>query len=410
MFGYTIEDLLDTSCRAMIQLLRKKKSAKMSLQSQMQQPNSERFSKTEMWLSVLSELTNVRVVNGKHKAGHVFPLLLTSSAMIIGGVHLYALLFESIGVNKAVITLDVDDETIQTCTNNIQEMLGLKTIQIVGRSLASLLKCSPTLLSDSLSANRFGTKAKHIVGSPIEVQIDEKILILEVTDARDHMYVVTVKTKDSSSLENVAKNVAKTYDRFAKGGLAGDLVLEAEEIGYYTVKGAVGVGQCGMVRIGRHRTTGVSVAVKTLQKKVFDDVGLSWPGQELLLMRYLNHPNIVKLFDCVSADSDNETLYLIMEFASKGELLAFCFDKGPLPEATARKFFRDIVSAVDYLHRKGIISRDCKLENCVLDENENVKLIDFGLATLSHEVLKTSCGSTDYAAPELFTCSQYYGK
>ncbi len=82
-----------------------------------------------------------------------------------------------------------------------------------------------------------------------------------------------------------------------------------------------------------------------------------------------------------------------------------------MPEATARGFYRDLVSALDYIHSKGIVHRDVKLENCLLDEaQQHVKLSDFGLGTsYLNAPLCTSCGSRDYAAPELFTTTMYHG-
>ncbi len=175
-------------------------------------------------------------------------------------------------------------------------------------------------------------------------------------------------------------------------------------MGLYTVAAALGAGQCGVVRRGTHRTTGAVVAVKALHKKSFVAVTAPWPGREFELMRHLNHPNIVQLFDCVSTPACQ---YLILELVEGGELLSFCFDSGPLPEATARPLFRDVMDAVDYLHRKGVVHRDLKLENCLLDRNKRAKLIDFGLANffLPGQQLKTSCGSPDYAAPELLNNS-----
>lgn len=91
-------------------------------------------------------------------------------------------------------------------------------------------------------------------------------------------------------------------------------------------------------------------------------------------------------------------------------MLTLCLESGPLTEAKARYFFRDILSAVEYLHRNGIVHHDLKLENCLLDEKHCVKLIDFGLATsLEGNSHLTACGSANYAAPELFTAKTFLG-
>ncbi len=83
--------------------------------------------------------------------------------------------------------------------------------------------------------------------------------------------------------------------------------------------------------------------------------------------------------------------------------------RGPLPEKESSSFFRDIVDAVEYIHSRGVVHRDLKLENCIL-EGSRVKIIDFGLGNwYLREPLKTSCGSPNYAAPELFLSRKYAG-
>ena len=131
-------------------------------------------------------------------------------------------------------------------------------------------------------------------------------------------------------------------------------------------------------------------------------------------MKLLNHPKIVKLYDSFKSESE---MFLVLEFVSGGEVLFFffffffnvifklfsyCEKHGPLPENEARVFFRDILGGVDYMHHKGFVHNDVKLENCLLDENKRVKLIDFGLS-VSYLTCQTypPCGTNIYAAPEV---------
>ncbi|XP_010211236.1 PREDICTED: MAP/microtubule affinity-regulating kinase 3 isoform X4 [Tinamus guttatus] len=125
-------------------------------------------------------------------------------------------------------------------------------------------------------------------------------------------------------------------------------------------------------------------------------------------MKILNHPNIVKLFEVIETE---KTLYLIMEYASGGEVFDYLVAHGRMKEKEARSKFRQIVSAVQYCHQKRIVHRDLKAENLLLDADMNIKIADFGFSnefTVGNK-LDTFCGSPPYAAPELFQGKKYDG-
>lgn len=118
-------------------------------------------------------------------------------------------------------------------------------------------------------------------------------------------------------------------------------------------------------------------------------------------MKMLDHPNIVKLFQVIETE---KTLYLVMEYASGGEVFDYLVLHGRMKEKEARAKFRQIVSAVQYCHQKKIIHRDLKAENLLLDSEMNIKIADFGFSNefTPGNKLDTFCGSPPYAAPELF--------
>ncbi|XP_010216513.1 PREDICTED: serine/threonine-protein kinase MARK1 [Tinamus guttatus] len=125
-------------------------------------------------------------------------------------------------------------------------------------------------------------------------------------------------------------------------------------------------------------------------------------------MKILNHPNIVKLFEVIETE---KTLYLVMEYASGGEVFDYLVAHGRMKEKEARAKFRQIVSAVQYCHQKCIVHRDLKAENLLLDSDMNIKIADFGFSnefTVGNK-LDTFCGSPPYAAPELFQGKKYDG-
>uniref|UniRef100_A0A8C0ELQ5 non-specific serine/threonine protein kinase n=1 Tax=Bubo bubo TaxID=30461 RepID=A0A8C0ELQ5_BUBBB len=130
--------------------------------------------------------------------------------------------------------------------------------------------------------------------------------------------------------------------------------------------------------------------------------------REVRIMKILNHPNIVKLFEVIETE---KTLYLIMEYASGGEVFDYLVAHGRMKEKEARAKFRQIVSAVQYCHQKHIVHRDLKAENLLLDADMNIKIADFGFSnefTVGNK-LDTFCGSPPYAAPELFQGKKYDG-
>lgn len=94
-----------------------------------------------------------------------------------------------------------------------------------------------------------------------------------------------------------------------------------------------------------------------------------------------------------------------MEYVKSGELFDYIVEKGRLPEEEARHFFQQIISGLEYCHRNMVVHRDLKPENLLLDSKHHVKLADFGLSNVMHDghFLKTSCGSPNYAAPEVIS-------
>uniref|UniRef100_A0A3Q1AIX7 non-specific serine/threonine protein kinase n=1 Tax=Amphiprion ocellaris TaxID=80972 RepID=A0A3Q1AIX7_AMPOC len=176
---------------------------------------------------------------------------------------------------------------------------------------------------------------------------------------------------------------------------------EQPHIGNYRLLKTIGKGNFAKVKLARHILTGREVSSKTLkeQKQLF---------REVRIMKTLNHPNIVQLFEVIETE---KTLYLIMEYASGGEVFDYLVAHGRMKEKEARAKFRQIVSAVHYCHQKNIVHRDLKAENLLLDADSNIKIADFGFSNEFTEgsKLDTFCGSPPYAAPELFQGKKYDG-
>uniref|UniRef100_A0A8U7N524 MAP/microtubule affinity-regulating kinase 3 n=2 Tax=Passeriformes TaxID=9126 RepID=A0A8U7N524_CORMO len=187
--------------------------------------------------------------------------------------------------------------------------------------------------------------------------------------------------------------------------------LGAEEpphVGNYRLLRTIGKGNFAKVKLARHVLTGREVAIKIIDKTQLNPTSLQKLFREVRIMKGLNHPNIVKLFEVIETE---KTLYLVMEYASAGEVFDYLVSHGRMKEKEARAKFRQIVSAVHYCHQKNIVHRDLKAENLLLDADANIKIADFGFSNefSRGSKLDTFCGSPPYAAPELFQGKKYDG-
>ncbi|XP_017282921.1 MAP/microtubule affinity-regulating kinase 3 isoform X2 [Kryptolebias marmoratus] len=183
---------------------------------------------------------------------------------------------------------------------------------------------------------------------------------------------------------------------------------DSPHVGNYRLLKTIGKGNFAKVKLARHVPTGREVAIKIIDKTQLNPTSLQKLFREVRIMKILNHPNIVKLFEVIETE---KTLYLVMEYASGGEVFDYLVAHGRMKEKEARAKFRQIVSAVQYCHQKHIVHRDLKAENLLLDADMNIKIADFGFSnefTVGGK-LDTFCGSPPYAAPELFQGKKYDG-
>ncbi|GLV33756.1 par-1 [Carabus blaptoides fortunei] len=194
------------------------------------------------------------------------------------------------------------------------------------------------------------------------------------------------------------------------GGRISTRTRTADEphIGKYKLLKTIGKGNFAKVKLAKHVPTGKEVAIKIIDKTQLNPGSLQKLFREVRIMKMLDHPNIVKLFQVIETE---KTLYLVMEYASGGEVFDYLVLHGRMKEKEARAKFRQIVSAVQYCHQKKIIHRDLKAENLLLDSEMNIKIADFGFSNefTPGNKLDTFCGSPPYAAPELFQGKKYDG-
>ncbi|KAF6071853.1 Protein kinase domain family protein [Candida albicans] len=197
----------------------------------------------------------------------------------------------------------------------------------------------------------------------------------------------------------------------------------------------IGAGSMGKVKFAQHNATHEICAVKIIPRaaKLYQRAHANDPPpqttqeaaqrhkefekevardrrtiREGALGRLLYHPFICRLYEMVPMTNH---YYMLFEYIEGGQMLDYIVAHGSLKERHARKFARGIASALDYCHRNNVVHRDLKIENIMINEKGDIKIIDFGLSNLyaPKNLLKTYCGSLYFAAPELLSAKPYIG-
>lgn len=219
-------------------------------------------------------------------------------------------------------------------------------------------------------------------------------------------------------------------------------------IGSYETSKTLGTGAFGTVVLAKKRNSDRQYAIKSISKKniLRSQMG-SQVKKEIGIMKSLEHPNIVQIFEVLSSA---DYLYIVMDFVSGGELYTKITKSGRLSNASCRRYVKQLCSALNYCHSRNVCHRDIKPQNILLDKNDNVLLADFGFASimevdelgkndvtfgnddgetrtmeLSRESndkhrsmegqsrmmknMSTVCGTMSYMAPEIFNREKYTG-
>jgi len=182
------------------------------------------------------------------------------------------------------------------------------------------------------------------------------------------------------------------------------------KVGRYEVGRTIGEGTFAKVKFAQNMETGESVAMKVLDKgTILRNRMVDQIKREISVMKIVRHPNIVCLREVLASRTK---IYIILEFVTGGELFDKIAHQGRLNENDSRRYFQQLIDAVDYCHIKGVYHRDLKPENLLLDYRGNLKVSDFGLSALPQqrdELLHTTCGTPNYVAPEVLGRNGYDG-
>eukprot|EP00250_Pteridium_aquilinum_P019973 c24649_g1_i1 orf=149-1618(-) len=210
-------------------------------------------------------------------------------------------------------------------------------------------------------------------------------------------------------VQSVTEDPLKGEVRAAQAAMA-PAVSARPCIGRYEVGRMLGEGQFAKVKFGRHIETGAPVAIKIIEKDRLCKAD-KLVTQEISIMKLIKHPHVVRILEVMAS---KRNIYIVLEYVSGGELLDKILEHGKLKEDEARRYFRQLICGVEYCHSRGVYHRDLKPENLLLDENDNLKIIDFGLSALSQQqwddgLFHTACGSPNYVAPEVMDDKGYEG-
>ena len=184
---------------------------------------------------------------------------------------------------------------------------------------------------------------------------------------------------------------------------------KVKNIAQFSMGEKLGEGTFGVVRIATHILTGERVAVKVLDRaRIREQADKTRIEREIEILKKLHHSNIIHLYSVINT---NYTLYLVQEYASGKELFEYIISKKKLSDNEACKYFQQIISGVEYIHKLQIAHRDLKPENMLLTSSKDIKIVDFGLSNTYKKggLLSTACGSPCYAAPEMLSGKQYRG-
>ncbi|WVR06559.1 hypothetical protein IAU60_003590 [Kwoniella sp. DSM 27419] len=204
----------------------------------------------------------------------------------------------------------------------------------------------------------------------------------------------------ASSANNKQAQLTNAYQELAKE-------LESDKlkvIGGYTLGRVIGEGTFGSVHLATHRLTGTRCAIKKIPKASTPQL-----TREIHHHRRLHHANIVHLYEIIATESH---IWLVTELCSGGELFDYLVERGRMLEGEGRRLFGELAVAVGWMHRQGVVHRDLKLENVLLDGELRVKLGDLGFARewQKGRLMETFCGTTGYASPEMLSGRKYLGE
>jgi len=185
-----------------------------------------------------------------------------------------------------------------------------------------------------------------------------------------------------------------------------------KKVGKYEIGRTLGEGPFGKVKFAVNTETNERVAIKILDKEKIQKQNMGEQiKKEIAVMKMVKQRHVVNLLEVLASRTK---IFIVLELVTGGELFDKIVTASRFDEPTARKYFRQLISGVEYCHRQGVCHRDLKPENLLLDDQAMLKISDFGLSALygsdhNMTLLHTTCGTPNYVAPEVLADKGYDG-
>ena len=178
---------------------------------------------------------------------------------------------------------------------------------------------------------------------------------------------------------------------------------------HYKFLRLIGKGAFGKVTLGVHKLTGKYVAIKTIDKSsIKDEFTKKKVFQEVYILKKIRHANVIRLLEVFEG---SKQLFIVMEYAQGGDLLKYVQKQKHLKESEAKQIFKQIVFGLGHIHSRGVLHRDIKLDNILLDSDGGIKICDFGVSKIISKTdrITDQCGTPAYIAPEIINNEGYDG-
>ena len=244
----------------------------------------------------------------------------------------------------------------------------------------------PNLLRFALQST---TDAKQNVGSVTVKETTSTTITAFPSPPRKPVVVPTSRPSDECNTSSV---------RFSNP--SGDDLPKQLHLGMFDIGKPLGKGKFGRVYLAREKSTGFVCALKVLHKSELQQGKVEKQvRREIEIQSNLRHPNILRLYGHFH---DSKRIFLILEFAGKGELYKLLRKEERFPEWKAAQYIAQMAAALKYLHKKHVMHRDIKPENILVGIHGEIKISDFGWSVHApNNRRKTMCGTLDYLPPEM---------
>jgi len=289
-----------------------------------------------------------------------------------------------------------------------------RNASVVAQGTVNCVYITKDDFKEALSASEFQKFMEKHTGSLLRKIEQRKDLQLQRETSRRLSASGRRRRSRRSSAEGLVRESFITTHHLVKGRLS----TGEQCVNKYMVIGELGRGQYGIVYKVKHTESNEIFAMKALDlksNKNRKDIIAESTRREIAVMKKLRHRNLVAVWEAI-ADPSSSQVYIIQEFVHQGPLMTESFNCDALPTSKCRRYFRDVLNGLAFLHSYNVVHGDIKPANLLLAADNTVKIADFGSAIMrdasDEDTFKTNryatslFGTPAYMAPELFSAER----